>query len=100
MLTNDFALTRDFLVMHDDQISVMNSFKTENLEMNVSYISSPMQTLNTGEELDLCSTVEPEKILNTMKIVDNLLESRDDEVPKKIVRRSKRQINDKKTFCK
>lgn len=102
MLTgSDFALTRDFLVMHDDQISVMNSFKTENLEINETYIPSPIQTLNSNEDIDLCSTVESDKVLNTMKIVDNLLESKDEEMPiKKIVRRSKRQINDKKTYCK
>ncbi|XP_051170020.1 PR domain zinc finger protein 10-like [Leptopilina boulardi] len=99
MLTgSDFALTRDFLVMHDDQISVMNSFKSENLEISETYIPSPMQNLNTSEEIDLCSTVEPEKILNTMKIVDNLLETKNEETSKKIVRRSKRQINDKKTY--
>ncbi|XP_033230926.1 PR domain zinc finger protein 10-like isoform X2 [Belonocnema kinseyi] len=53
---SDFALARDFLVMHDDQISVMNSFKNQNIEINESYIPSPMQTVIPNEELDLCET--------------------------------------------
>ena len=97
--STDFALTRDFLVMHDDQIGVINSFKNQNLEISESYIENPMQTLNSNEEIDLCSTIEHEKELGTMKIVDNLLDLKMEEAPKKNVRRSKRQINDKKTFC-
>ena len=96
---SDFALTRDFLVMHDDQINVMNSFKNQNIEINESYTPCPMQTINSNEELDLCATVQTKKELCTTKIVDNLLEPEVDKVPKKNVRRSKRQINDKKTFC-
>lgn len=96
----DFALTRDFLVMQDDQINVINAYKNQNMEMED----------NQSEGVAICNALPSvTEDLNKEKMPDEGIQQITKEVPppdkkktveKKDVRRSKRHITDKKDFCK
>ncbi|KOC69036.1 PR domain zinc finger protein 10 [Habropoda laboriosa] len=95
MPSTDFTLSRDFLVMQDDQMNVMNSFKTQNLDVDDStHISSTSESSNKKNNANcLAASKEPE--------INEVLMPREEkkECEKQNVRRSKRRINDKKNFC-
>ncbi|XP_011144676.1 PR domain zinc finger protein 10-like [Harpegnathos saltator] len=102
----DFALTRDFLVMQDDQINVINTFKNQNIDIED----------NQSEGVAMCNTLPPvtedykvnkdsnnESVPECDKEIQQITEEASPEkkkktVEKKEVRRSKRHITDKKDF--
>lgn len=92
--STDFTLSRDFLVMQDDQMNVINSFKPQNLDVDDStHLSSTVENSNKENDADPLASNEQE--INEILIPTE--EKKDNE--KKNVRRSKRRINDKKNFC-
>nr|XP_034187392.1 PR domain zinc finger protein 10-like [Osmia lignaria] len=93
MPSTDFTLSRDFLVMQDDQINVINSFKTQNLDVDDPTVSSSAENSKKKSNTDPLATSN--KQVN--EIVASTIEKKDYE--KQNVRRSKRRINDKKNFC-
>lgn len=93
--STDFTLSRDFLVMQDDQMNVINSFKTQNLDVDDStHLSSTAQNSNKENNIDPLATTNEQEI-------NEILMSTEDkkDCEKKHVRRSKRRINDKKNIC-
>lgn len=95
MPSTDFTLSRDFLVMQDDQINVMNSFKTQNLDADESMLSSTAENSNKENNTDSLTESKEEREIN--EILMHAKEKNNSE--KQNVRRSKRRINDKKNFC-
>lgn len=93
MPSTDFTLSRDFLVMQDDQINVINSFKTQNLDADDPTISSSAENSKKKSNTDPLATSNEQ----VNEIVASTIEKKDYE--KQNVRRSKRRINDKKNFC-
>ncbi|XP_011165614.2 PR domain zinc finger protein 10 isoform X1 [Solenopsis invicta] len=94
----DFALTRDFLVMQDDQINVINTFKNQNIEMEDNPITLPPITEDANKENN--NLVLPECDKEIQQIAkDPLSIEKKKVIEKKDVRRSKRHITDKKDFC-
>ena len=87
----EFALARDFLVMHDDQINVMNSLR--NPEINDEQTVVATRAISEEIENDLEATIP---VTKNNSVNDEVTPTKEPE--KKSVRRSKRQINDKKTF--
>lgn len=96
--STDFTLTRDFLVMQDDQINVINTFKNQNIEIEDSHVVLPSVTEETNKENDEAMLECDKKIPQVVK-ESSPVEKRK-VVDKKDVRRSKRHITDKKEFCK
>lgn len=93
--STDFTLSRDFLVMQDDQMNVINSFKTQNLDVDDStHLSSTAENSNKENNADPLAASNEQEI---NEILIPTEEKKDNE--KKNVRRSKRRINDKKNFC-
>lgn len=108
----DFTLTRDFLVMQDDQINVINTFKNQNIEIEDN------QGEENVEDVTICNTLPSvtedykvnkennnESVLECDKEIQQITEEaspseKKKTVEKKDVRRSKRHITDKKDFCK
>ncbi|XP_014468242.1 PREDICTED: PR domain zinc finger protein 10-like isoform X2 [Dinoponera quadriceps] len=101
----DFALSRDFLVMQDDQINVINTFKNQNMEIED----------NQSEGVSICNALPPvteglnkeDNNESVLEICDKEIQQITKEAPpsekkktieKKDVRRSKRRITDKKDF--
>ncbi|XP_066596847.1 PR domain zinc finger protein 10-like isoform X2 [Prorops nasuta] len=94
----DFSLTRDFLVMQeDDQINVISSFKHQTLEVSHNRtlpVSEPEITEKKNKPLlinDISKDSEKEDNTSSHSEHKNNTET-------KSIRRSKRHINDKKTF--
>ncbi|XP_012252627.2 PR domain zinc finger protein 10 isoform X2 [Athalia rosae] len=90
--STDFALARDFLVTHDEQLNVMTAYKNQNLgieDVKVSHLEMK------GEELQL--EVHPSESTNNQMLPD-IINNGVTKSDKKGVRRSKRQINDKKAL--
>lgn len=105
----DFALTRDFLVMQDDQINVINTFKNQNMEIEDNQSEDSVAICNTlstvTEDYKANKENNNESVSNECdKEVQQITEEASSEkrkiVEKKDVRRSKRHITDKKNFCK
>ncbi|XP_031829350.1 PR domain zinc finger protein 10 [Nomia melanderi] len=94
MPSTDFTLSRDFLVMQDDQMNVMNSFKAQNLDVDDSTLSSAAENSNKENKVD--PLVKP-KDQDINEVLIDTEEKKDSE--KQNVRRSKRRINDKKSSC-
>lgn len=102
----DFALTRDFLVMQDDQINVINTFKNQNMEIedNQSEGVTICNALPSVTE-DLNKENNNESVPECDKEIQQITEEtpppeKKKVVEKKDVRRSRRHITDKKDFCK
>lgn len=101
----DFALTRDFLVMQDDQINVINTFKNQNMEIEDNHVTLPSVTEGANKENNNFIIPECDKeVQQIIKYEEMTKESPPIEkkkiIEKKDVRRSKRLITDKKNFCK
>jgi len=94
----DFALTRDFLVMQDDQINVINSFKNQNIEMEDNPIILPSITEDANKENNNLVLSECDREIQPI-IKEPLSTEKKKIVEKKDIRRSKRHIIDKKDFC-
>ncbi|XP_076239928.1 PR domain zinc finger protein 10 isoform X2 [Calliopsis andreniformis] len=94
MPSTDFTLSRDFLVMQDDQMNVINSFKTQNLDVDDATLSSAAE--NSNKENNTASLIKP-KEEEIEEILIQTEENKDCE--RQNVRRSKRRINDKKNSC-
>lgn len=98
ILTNipetEFALTRDFLVMHDDQLSnIINPLQNQNTEI----IQEQMESVNSNESIDsnkkdICQEIADNPAV-ILKNHDKYLNSND-------LEESERHINDKVTLCK
>ncbi|XP_043265284.1 PR domain zinc finger protein 10-like [Colletes gigas] len=95
MPSTDFTLSRDFLVMPDDQINVINSFKTQNLDVDESMLSSTAENSNKENNTDCLTQLKEEQEIDEILITAK----EENNVEKQNVRRSKRRINDKKNFC-
>lgn len=104
----DFALTRDFLVMQDDQINVINTFKSQNMEM-VDNQSEGVTMCNALPSVTEDYKIDRESNADPVPECDNEIQQITEETPssekkkiveKKDIKRSKRQITDKKDFCK
>lgn len=95
----DFTLTRDFLVMQDDQINVINTFKNQNIEMEDNSIALPSITEDANKENNNLALPECDKEIQQIT-KDSLSIEKKKVVEKKDIRRSKRHITDKKDFCK
>ncbi|XP_018399988.1 PREDICTED: PR domain zinc finger protein 10-like isoform X1 [Cyphomyrmex costatus] len=92
----DFALTRDFLVMQDDQINVINTFKNQNMEIEDNSITLPI-TEDANKENNNLALSECDKEIQ--QITEDPLSTEEIKIiEKKDVRRSKRHITDKKKF--
>lgn len=92
----DFALARDFLVTHEEQLNVMTGYKNQTLEIEDAKVS----------RIDVKDRDDPQLAMHLREdsMVEILPDGTKDEAlkesgDKKGVRRSKRQINDKKTIC-
>lgn len=101
----DFTLTRDFLVMQDDQINVINTFKNQNMEIEDNHVTLPSVTEGANKENNNFIIPECDKeVQQIIKYEEIAKESPPIEkkkiIEKKDVRRSKRLITDKKDFCK
>lgn len=94
----DFALARDFLVMQDDQINVINTFKNQNIELEDNPIILPPITEDANKENNNLILPECDKEIRQIAKEPPSTEKKKI-VEKKDVRRSKR-ITDKKDFCK
>jgi len=95
----DFALTRDFLVMQDDQINVINTFKNQNMEIENSHVALPSVIEDANKENN--NLILPECDKEIQQITRNISPSeKKKSIEKKDVRRSKRHITDKKDLCK
>lgn len=95
----DFTLTRDFLVMQDDQINVINTFKNQNIDMEDNPITLPSITEDANKENNNLALPDCDKEIQQI-IKRPLSTEKKKIVEKKDVRRSKRHIADKKDFCK
>lgn len=95
----DFALTRDFLVMQDDQINVINTFKNQNIDMEDNPITLPSIAEDANKENNNLALPDCDKEIQQI-IKRPLSTEKKKIVEKKDVRRSKRHIADKKDFCK
>lgn len=95
----DFALTRDFLVMQDDQINVINTFKNQNIEeLEDNPIILPSITEDANKENNKLALPECNKeIRQIAKEPPSKEKEKKKIVEKKDIRRSKRHITD---FCK
>lgn len=92
--STDFTLGRDFLVMQDDQMNVMNAFKAQNLDVDDStHVSPTMENPNKENNTDPLAASSEQKINEILMPGEG---KNDSENPN--VRRSKRRINDKKNF--
>ncbi|KAG7213418.1 hypothetical protein KM043_002703 [Ampulex compressa] len=93
----DFTLTRDFLVMQDDQINVMNAFKNQNLEVECDHTAMSAAAENSNKENNTQPATEPsEKYEEIDKVLSHTEKKKD--VDKKNIRRSKRRINNQKSI--
>lgn len=93
----DFALTRDFLVMPDDQMNVMNTLRNTEISDEQSVVVS--EAISAVEENNLSGAVSiNDNIANIDEKILATKESEKGNTERKGVRRSRRQINDKKTF--
>lgn len=95
----DFALTRDFLVMQDDQINVINTFKNQNIEMEDNPITLPPITEDANKENNNLVLPECDKEIQQITKEPMSIEKKKI-IEKKDIRKSKRYITDKKDFCK
>ncbi|XP_024870938.1 PR domain zinc finger protein 10-like isoform X1 [Temnothorax curvispinosus] len=93
----DFALTRDFLVMQDDQINVINTFKNQSIEMEDNPITLPSIAEDANKENNNLALSECDKEIRQIAKEPPSTEKKK-VVEKKDVRRSKRHITDKKDF--
>lgn len=95
----DFTLTRDFLVMQDDQINVINTFKNQNIEIENSHVALPSVIEDANKENN--NLIIPECNKEIQQITKNISPNEKKKpIEKKDVRRSKRHITDKKNLCK
>lgn len=95
----DFTLARDFLVMQDDQINVINTFKNQNMEIENSHVTLPSVIEDANKENN--NLIMPECDKEIQQITRNISPSEKKKpIEKKDVRRSKRHITDKKNLCK
>ncbi|XP_029680437.1 PR domain zinc finger protein 10-like isoform X1 [Formica exsecta] len=93
----DFTLTRDFLVMQDDQINVINTFKNQNMEIENSHVALPSVIEDANKENN--NLIMPECDKEIQQITRNISPNEKKKpVEKKDVRRSKRHITDKKNL--
>ncbi|EZA51044.1 hypothetical protein DMN91_003264 [Ooceraea biroi] len=92
--STDFTLTRDFLVMQDEQINVINSFKNQNMEMEENHVALSSTTDGANKENN--NLIVPECDKEQFSKETSPAEKK--AVEKKDVRRSKRHITDKKDF--
>jgi len=95
--STDFTLTRDFLVMQDEQINVINSFKNQNMEIEENNVTLSSTTDSANKENN--NLIVPECDKEQFSKDTSSIEKKK-AVEKKDVRRSKRHITDKKDFCK
>lgn len=96
----DFTLTRDFLVMQDDQINVINTFKNQNMEIENNHVVLPCVIEDANKENNH-NLIIPECDKEIQQITKNISPSEKKKpIEKKDVRRSKRHITDKKDLCK
>jgi len=95
--STDFTLTRDFLVMQDEQINVINSFKNQNMEIEENNVALSSTTDGANKENNnlIISECDKEQFSKAISPIE-----KKKAVEKKDVRRSKRHITDKKDFCK
>lgn len=92
----DFTLTRDFLVMQDDQINVINTFKNQNIEIENSHVALSSVIEDANKENN---NLIPECDKEIQQITKNISSSEKKKpIEKKDVRRSKRHITDKKNL--
>lgn len=100
----EFALTRDFLVMHDDhQLNVMASLRngTEIISENSLAMSRDLIVSEKENIIDQPIVNIDDIYLKNLNDNDDLLEELStelDEENRYSINKSKRQINDKKTF--
>jgi len=95
--STDFTLTRDFLVMQDEQINVINSFKNQNMEIEENNVALPSTTDSANKENNNLTVSECDKEQFSK---DTCPIEKKKAIEKKDLRRSKRHITDKKDFCK
>ncbi|KAK0090153.1 hypothetical protein PV325_002578 [Microctonus aethiopoides] len=110
----EFSLTRDFLVMNDEQLNMMGSLTNQNseiIEEQVDEVDMDNQTLRQSDDKDevleeICQEITTDKTFVEDEILKNFNKSieNDDIVESLIseksdVRRPKRKINDKTFGC-
>lgn len=92
----DFALTRDFLVMQDEQINIVNSLRTTTSELNTeqNIVLSEMSSISVVQE-PIVKCVNKIQGINTIS---------SDEFLHKNIQENNNNFNDneshKKPFCK
>lgn len=95
----DFTLTRDYIVMQDDQVNVINSLKNPTLSLGDNHIT------NTSEKKDITKESNSQSITEAnaqMGQINKILShaNKKKAVDKKNTKKSKQQMDDDKNFCK
>ncbi|XP_046418986.1 PR domain zinc finger protein 10-like isoform X1 [Neodiprion fabricii] len=94
----DFALARDFLVTHEEQLNAMSGYKNQNLDIEETKIAHLEVKVGDDSQLAMHPQESPIGPVLPDFNKDNVLKTSADQ---KGVRRSKRQISDKKAlWCK
>lgn len=96
--STDFTLTRDFLVMQDDQINVINTFKNQNMEMEDNPVNMLSVTEDTNKENNNLVMAEYDKDDQQDGKTSPTGEKKK-VIEKKEVRKSKRRLTDKNDLC-
>ena len=92
---SDLALTRDFLVMHEDQINVINSVKlNSSLDSNVNDITETILPHDLDEE----TNAQISTMKNFKKLCEQSIQISDPD--KKDVHWCKNQSNEDNSLCK
>lgn len=94
--STDFTLARDFLVMQDEQINVINSFKNQNIGIEDNQIDLTSVTNGANKENNNLTVLECDR--EQFPKATSPAEKKKT-LERKDVRRSKRHITDKKDFC-
>lgn len=93
--STDFTLARDFLVMQDEQINVINSFKNQNIGIEDNQIDLTSVTNGANKENNNLTVLECDR--EQFPKATSPAEKKKT-LERKDVRRSKRHITDKKDF--
>ncbi|XP_043505940.1 PR domain zinc finger protein 10-like [Polistes fuscatus] len=93
----DFALTRDYVVMQDDQVNVMNSLKNQTFTMGDNHINNASEKKNITKESNSQSITEANE---QMGQINEILShaNKKKSIDKKNTKKSKQQIDDDKNF--
>lgn len=95
----DFTLTRDYMVMQDDQVNVMNSLKNSTLSMEDNNIANTPEKKNTIKESNSRSITEANAQMGEInKILSHANKKK--AIDKKNTKKSKQQMDDDKNLCK